>query len=107
MLSGKVPDRRRSFGVISGNPWNHSGTLGTFPGGLAGPQEREPVDRFREPFREAFRESFLETEWGGNRQKQFRRFSFFFCYCILGFYGVYIIPKWLIKVPGPIAILFG
>ena len=26
---------------------------------------------------------------------------------ILGFYGVYIVPKWLIKVPGPIAVLFG
>ncbi len=31
---------------------------------------------------------------------------FFFFYCIFGFYGVLIIPTWLIKVPGPIAILF-
>ena len=27
--------------------------------------------------------------------------------CILGFFGFYIIPKWLIKVPGHIPILFG
>ena len=27
-------------------------------------------------------------------------------YCILGFCGVYIIPNWLIKAPGPFPILF-
>ena len=31
--------------------------------------------------------------------------SFSFCYCIVGF-GAYIIPKCLIKVPGPFPILF-
>ena len=45
---------------------------------------------------------------GGNRQKQFRCFLVFpFVYCIFGFYGVLIIPKWLIEVPGHIPILFG
>ena len=36
--------------------------------------------------------------------KQFKRFVFSLGF--LGFYGVLIIPEWLIKVPGPIAILF-
>ena len=43
---------------------------------------------------------------GKNDLGDFWFFSVFFI-VILGFYEVYIIPKWLIKVPGHIAILFG
>ena len=46
---------------------------------------------------------------GGNRENNLGDFRFFFfiCYGIVWVFGVYIIPKWLIKVPGHIAILFG
>ena len=41
-------------------------------------------------------------------QKNLGEFRFFLIvYCILGFLGVYIFPKWLKKVPGHIPILFG
>ena len=44
-------------------------------------------------------------EMGGNDLGDGFAF-FFFSYCIFGFYGVYIIPKWLVEVPGHIPILF-
>ena len=43
--------------------------------------------------------------WG----KKIKRFSVLFLifYCIFWGFWIYIIPKWLIKVPGHFAILFG
>ena len=47
-------------------------------------------------------------EMGANNLSDVWVFSQFRIVC-LGFFGAYIIPKWLSKVPGPepIAILFG
>ena len=50
----------------------------------------------------------LELYGRGNGGKQFRR-CFGFSYYLIIFYGIFgvsIIPKWLIKVPGHIPIFF-
>ena len=43
---------------------------------------------------------------GGNKENNLGVFLVFLFYVCLGLYGVFILPKWLIKVPGPMPILF-
>ena len=46
----------------------------------------------------------LSTGGGSKKLGDFRFFLIF--YCMFGVFGVYMIPNWLIKVPGHFGILF-
>ena len=50
----------------------------------------------------------LGLQWGemGENNLGDCCFCFLICYCIVGVFGIYIIPNWLIKVPAHIPILF-